>query len=79
MKKEFLKLTSDDFYRAPGDIIGDIQYIKGGSKMIYEASTIVLMNGGKVSKVIKNRYGLSDSEIRSMVEVPDRRLLISQL
>jgi hypothetical protein len=75
MKKEFLKLTSDDFYRAPGDI----QYIKGGSKMIYEASTIVLMNGSKVSKVIKNRYGLSDSEIRSMVEVPDRRLLISQL
>jgi hypothetical protein len=75
MKKELLKLTSDDFYRGPGDI----QYIKGGTRIIYEASTVVLMNGSKVSKVIKNRYGLSDSEIKSMAEVPDRRLLISQL
>jgi hypothetical protein len=80
MKKEILKLTPEDFYHSVSDFMGlENLALKGGTKRIYEASTVVLMNGSKVSKVIKNRYGLSDSEIRSMVEVPDRRLLISQL
>jgi hypothetical protein len=77
MKRELLKLTSDDFYRSMSDFMGlENLALKGGSKRIYEASTVVLMNGGKVSKVIKNRYGLSESEIKSMAEGPDKRLLL---
>jgi hypothetical protein len=77
MKKEILKLTPEDFYYSVSDFMGlENMALKGGNKRIYEASTVVLMNDSKVSKIIKNRYGLSENEIKSMTEVPDKRLLL---
>ena len=79
MKKE-LFLTDDDFYRT-----WDGLALKGGNKMLYDASLVVKLEKDGNHTVLKDRYGLSKRELAERVNEHiynvnaahlDRRLLL---
>jgi len=70
MKK--LILTEDDFYNCPGQ--GST--LRGGSRRLYDAELVVKILRDGSYKIIKDRFGLSESQIESEVFGLDERLLL---
>jgi hypothetical protein len=69
MKK--LILTEDDFYWSPTG-----PTLRGGSRRLYDAELAVkLMRDGSYV-VLKDRFGLSPSEIEREIGLCDNRLLL---
>jgi hypothetical protein len=69
MKKELI-LTEDDFYTSPSG-----RTLRGGSKMMYESSLVVLMKRNGEIEVLKDREGRTVEEIKSYLEFDERLIL----
>ena len=69
MKK--LILTEDDFYRTLNG-----PAIRGGNKRLYEAELVIKVNRDGTHEVIKDRFGLSKSQIEMEIESIDERLIL---
>jgi hypothetical protein len=68
MKK--LILTDEDFYNAPHG-----RCIRGGNSRLYEAELVVYMKDNGDFEIVKDRFGMSKDEIRSIIEFDERILL----
>lgn len=76
MKKELFLTDDDDFYRTLDGLA-----LKGGNKIMHEASLVVKLNSDGNHTVLKDRYGLSKRELAERVNNVnaahlDRRLLL---
>jgi hypothetical protein len=69
MKK--LILTEDDFYQSSRG-----QEISGGNKRLYEAEVAIFLKRDGSYEVLKDRFGLSKTEIEMELEGIDNRLLL---
>jgi hypothetical protein len=73
MDKVFL--TDDNFYQS-----FDGPKIKGGERVMYQASLVIRLGKNGNHKVLKDRYGLTEDEINAEIEKHlnpvDNRLLL---
>jgi hypothetical protein len=68
MKK--LILTEDDFYTSPTG-----RTLRGGNRRLYEVELAVLVKRNGDFEILKDRFGLSKDEVRSILEFDERILL----
>ena len=69
MKK--LILTEEDFYQSPTG-----RTLRGGSRRMYEHELIIYKKRDGSYEVMKDRFGLSKTEIEMELEGIDNRLLL---
>jgi len=69
MKK--LILTEEDFYSSPSG-----RTLRGGNKKMYDAELIIFQKSDGSYEVMKDRFGLSKTEIEMELEGIDNRLLL---
>ena len=69
---ETVVLTNSDYYKTANGY-----QLKGGSRLLYEASLVIKMNRNGGYEVIKDREGLTNEQIEVKIGlVPDKRLLL---
>jgi hypothetical protein len=69
MKKEIL--TEDDFYQSATG-----QTLRGGNRRMYNAELVVKIMRDGTYEVLKDRFGLSSSEVENEIGLIDNRLLL---
>jgi hypothetical protein len=70
--KKTLVLNDDDFYHTSNGL-----HLRGGNRMLYEASLVVKFNRDGGYEVLKDRFGLDKEQIESEIGlIPDQRLLL---
>ena len=68
-----LFLNDSDFYRGNSGL----EYLRGGDRILHEASLVFRMNKDGEYSILKDRYGLDKDEVESKIGlIPDRRLLL---
>jgi hypothetical protein len=69
---ETLILKEEDFYRTANGLA-----LKGGNRILYEASLVIKFNRDGGYEVVKDRYGQTKEEIETKIGLmPDQRLLL---
>lgn len=69
---ETVVLTDNDYYMSSNGY-----HLRGGNRLLYEASLVIKMNRNGGYEVIKDREGLTNEQIEAKIGlVPDKRLLL---